>query len=54
MIPYQSQVHSGLDIMCDKSSPMLIVKDPLEILVYLCATVKGVSFISLAKFQCGY
>lgn len=40
--------------MHDKSSPMLVVKDPLEILVYLCATVKGVSFISFAKFQHGY
>jgi len=40
--------------MCDKSSPLLVVKDPLEILVYLLATVKGVSFIPLAKFQHGY
>lgn len=54
MIPYWSQVHSGLDVMHDKSSPTLVVKDPLEILAYLCATVKGVSFIPSAKFQRGY
>lgn len=54
MNPYQSQVCSGLDVMRDKSLPLLVVKDPLEILAYLCATVKGVSFVPLAKFQHGY
>lgn len=43
-----------MDVVYDNSSPLLVVKDALELLAYLCVTVEGGSFVSLAKFQHGY
>lgn len=43
-----------MGVVNGNSSPLLVMKDALELLAYLCVTVEGASFVSLAKFQHGY